>query len=99
MVVNVELDSVSATVGTVPAFPAYLSADDQSVADPTKKVSGIINATSGIYTKYTYEYVDLAGNVLTPGAAASNFVRYCEYPGQRLFKTVKFEVNGELIAV
>ena len=34
--------------------------------------------------------------VANPDAPISyrNFVRYCEYPGNRLFKQVKFEVNG-----
>lgn len=93
MVVNVTLAATSATAGTVPAFPAYIGADDQS-SSSTAKVSAKQNTTSGLYTKYTQEYVDLAGNVQTVGAAASNFVRYAEYPGQRLFSKVKFEVNG-----
>jgi hypothetical protein len=94
MVVNVQLDSVAASAGTVPDFPAFIGPDDHDVSDPAKKVSGKQSALTGIYTKYTHEYVDVAGNVLLPGATAVNFVRYCEYPGQRLFKAVKFEVNG-----
>lgn len=98
MVVNVTLASTSASAGTVPALPAYIGADDQS-ATSTAKVSAVENTISGVYTKYTHEYVDVAGTVQTVGAAAYNFVRYAEFPGQRLFKKVKFEVNGELIAV
>ncbi len=98
MVVNVNLAATSAVAGTVPAFPAHIGANDQS-SSSTAKISATQNTTSGVYTKYTMEYVDLAGNVQTVGAAASNFVRYCEYPGQRIFKKVKFEVNGEMIAV
>jgi hypothetical protein len=55
-----------------------------------------------------YRYVDLAGNAYTVGdkvwknvqsdvaddKAVRNFVRYAEYPGQRVFKKVKFDVNG-----
>lgn len=92
MAVNVALGATSATVGTVPALPEYVG-DAVSVTS-TKKISELENATSGVYTKYTHEYVDLAGNVLAVGAAARNFVRYAEFPGQRLFKKVKFEVNG-----
>lgn len=92
MVVNVTLAATSATAGTVPSFPAYVGPQDQS-SSSTQKVSAVQNTTSGVYTKYTMEYVDIAGNVQTVGAAASNFVRYAEYPGQRLFKQVKFEVN------
>jgi len=93
MVVNVTLAATSATAGTVPTFPAFIGAADQATT-ATSQVSGTNNATSGVYTRYIQEYVDIAGNVLTVGAAASNFVRYAEYPGQRLLKKVKFEVNG-----
>lgn len=93
MVVNAQLAATSAVAGTVPVFPAYVGASDQSVSS-TVKISATENTTSGVYTKYTMEYVNLAGTVQTVGAAASNFVRYAEYPGMRLFKKVKFEVNG-----
>ncbi|AMN83136.1 major capsid protein [Faustovirus] len=43
---------------------------------------------------YTQSYVNQQGTTQTVAAAATNFVRYCEYPGLRLFKRVKFEVNG-----
>jgi len=55
-----------------------------------------------------YNIVDAFGNLLVGGVSAStdsatqkfstipyrNFVRYCEYPGNRLFTQVKFDVNG-----
>ncbi len=93
MVVNCTLASTSATAGVIPALPAFIGGDDQ-VLTSTASVSAEENTTSGVYTKYTYEYVDIQGTVKTVGAAATNFVRYAEYPGQRLFKKVKFEVNG-----
>lgn len=93
MVVHTQLAATSATVGTVPALPAFIGGDDQ-VLTTTASVSAEENTTDGIYTKYTYQYVNLQGTVQTVGAAASNFVRYAEYPGQRLFRKVKFEVNG-----
>jgi hypothetical protein len=93
MVVNTTLAQTSASVGTVPALPAFVVGTDQ-VLTGTASVSGEENTTTGVYTKYTHQYVDIQGNVLTVGAPASNFVRYAEYAGQRLFKKVKFEVNG-----
>lgn len=93
MVVATNLAPVGATTGTVPAFPAAVGADDV-VLTSTASVSADENETDGIYTKYTHQYVDIQGNVLAVGAAATNFVRYAEFPGQRLFKKVKFEVNG-----
>ncbi len=98
MVINTTLGSTSATAGVVPAFPAYVAASDQ-VVSATEKSSALENATTGVYLKYIHEYVDIQGTVQSVGAAATNFVRYAEYPGQRLFKKVKFEVNGELIAI
>jgi hypothetical protein len=74
-----------------------VSATSTSVQDPA--FPGDNTKTLGVYTKYTHEYVDLQGNVLASGAPAQNFVRYAEFPGQRLFKKVKFDVNGEMIAV
>ncbi len=93
MVVNVQLAATAATVGTVPALPAYIGNVNQ-VTTSTTSTSGINNTTSGVYTQYQYSYVDNVGNVLTVGAPASNYVRYAEFPGQRLFRQVKFEVNG-----
>ena len=93
MVVNVTLDQTQATVGTVPAFPAYIGADNQAVT-ATSKVSAVAQAAGPVprvYTKFTHEYVNAAGVVQTVGAAAQNFVRYAEYPGQRLFRKVKFD--------
>jgi len=93
MVINISLAATSATAGTVPAFPAFVGTNDQVLLS-TSSVSAVTNTTTGVYTKYTHEYVDIQGNVQTVGAAASNYVRYAEYPGERLFKRVKFEVNG-----
>jgi hypothetical protein len=41
-----------------------------------------------------YTLVDIAGNNIGDGVSYSNLVRYCEYPGNRLFRLVKFDVNG-----
>jgi hypothetical protein len=44
----------------------------------------------------SYSLVDAFGNPVPDGTAASwrNLVRYCEYPGERLYQNVKFDVNG-----
>ena len=41
-----------------------------------------------------YNYVTAFGNKVAPGTQYRNLVRYCEFPGTRLFGTVKFDVNG-----
>lgn len=98
MVVNATLEATSATQGVVPALPAFIGVADQSVT-ATESVSGTENTVAGIYTQYTHQYTDLAGEVLSVGAAAANFVRYAEYPGERLFRRVKFEVYIPLASV
>jgi hypothetical protein len=90
MVAHVVLDTVSASAGVCPAYPADIGTTPFAAGDSYSFVA----ATS--YTRYTYKYETLNGvAVATPGTTpATNFVRYCEFPGQRLFKKVKFEVNG-----
>jgi hypothetical protein len=43
-----------------------------------------------------YSLVDAFGAPVVPDTASSwrNLVRYCEYPGERLYQSVKFDVNG-----
>lgn len=49
-----------------------------------------------------YNIVDVNGQIIVAGVAAAptaqvnytNYVRYCEYPGNRLFSKVSFDVNG-----
>ena len=57
--------------------------------------------TSTVPAKF-YNIVDAFGNIVAPGGSAAaasagqvqNLVRYCEFPGNRLFNNVKFDVNG-----
>ncbi len=49
-----------------------------------------------------FNIVDICGNVVVPGGRDEvappvkyrNHVRYCEYPGNRIFNQVRFDVNG-----
>ena len=74
----------------------------QSGTSPT----GVFPLNGAAATTF-YNIVDAFGNIIVAGtgttaapagAAAAvsyrNFVRYCEYPGNRLFHLVKFDVNG-----
>lgn len=95
MAVHTVLAATSATVGTVPVFPQRpglaLVTDNLAV-----QVSETTNfpTTAASYTRFTQEYVNSNGTVVNVGSAASNFVRYCEYPGERIFSSVKFDVNS-----
>lgn len=99
MVVNITLAQTSAVGGVVPALPSvYIGPNDQ-VATSTQLTSGHTNwngsaTDANSYTLYVQDYADIQGNQLTPAAASPAYVRYAEYPGERLFKNVKFEVNG-----
>ena len=86
MVCRVRLSSFSANSQQTPlqgtsAFPANIT----TAPNPT-----------------SYNIVDAFGNVLVSSqnyglpysVTYQNFVRYCEFPGNRLFRWVKFDVNG-----
>jgi hypothetical protein len=52
-------------------------------------------------TSLFYNLVDPFGNIVVAGdvdpnpqVTYRNFVRYCEFPGNRLYRNVKFDVNG-----
>jgi hypothetical protein len=94
MVARIQLGAVACTASTIPVFPAPITLNAGPNSTATTQVSHTDGAATHTYTEYRQEYVNAAGTVLTPGAAASNYVRYCEYPGEMLFKEVKFEING-----
>jgi hypothetical protein len=95
MTVNTVLASTQATLGTVPAFPPIpAGATLVGPASTAQQVSYIDSPGTGIWTQYTQTYVQADGTVLNVGAPFRNNVRYCEYPGQRFFTKVQFEVNG-----
>ena len=59
------------------------------------------NGYNAIYGYLEYNWVDPFGTIIpmnsqtnNPIRAISNYVRYCEYPGQFLFANVAFDVNG-----
>lgn len=84
--------TIAQSVGT-PANPAVFPANGTNP-------DGTANAAA------FYNVVDACGNILVQGLAQNdeafplapvnyrNFVHYAEYPGNRLFNLVKFDVNG-----
>ena len=98
MVVRTRLGGFSGNVGYTPL---------QSLGTPSAPAVFPLDGTSATgvtvgYENYHYNIVDGTGTVIVAGSddtAADpvlyrNFVRYCEYPGDRLFNLVKFDVNG-----
>ncbi len=100
MVVHVTLGPVACTPSVVPSFPPYIGAIDQATAAAVQTSGTSVPGAAGppmvpgTYTLYTQEYVNARGDVLAVGAPVANYTRYCEYPGEMLFKEVKFDVNG-----
>lgn len=52
-----------------------------------------LTQTAGVAAA-NYTLVDAFGNPVQAGGQFANLVRYCEYPGERLYQSVKFDVNG-----
>lgn len=75
----------------VPGFPQD-NFDWDNVTDMTGGGSADPDAVAAV----RYDLVDAFGNVVNrqTGNTFRNLVRYCEYPGERLYQSVKFDVNG-----
>jgi hypothetical protein len=96
MVGRTRLSSFQANVGQTPL---------QSAGTPTNLAAFPQNghlANGDVQANTWYNVCDSFGNVLVTGTAGQpnaqinyrNFVRYCEFPGNRLYQGVKFDVNG-----
>lgn len=87
MVCRTRLSAVQAIAASVPARV------DGSTAVPSIYPNNGLDNDGTINVNLSYVLVDINGNeVQSP--TYRNLVRYCEYPGNRLFKLVKFDVNG-----
>ena len=92
MVCRVRLSQATAVTSTAPSNSdrvphASCSATNKAVwPEDGYNEDGTVNANA------TYSIVDVNGNPVT--GSYRNLVRYCEYPGNRLFKLTKFDVNG-----
>jgi hypothetical protein len=98
MVCNVRLSTVKANTQKTPLQGGSTGLNKVlSASNPFPD-----NTNSGTLST-SYNLVDAFGNVIvsksiysaTPYSVNySNLVRYCEFPGNRLFRSVKFDVNG-----
>jgi hypothetical protein len=87
MVCRVRLGAVQAVSATVP------TPIDGTTSAPSIYPTDGHNEDGTTNTNVSYSLVDVNGNAVTD-STYRNLVRYCEYPGNRLFKLVKFDVNG-----
>jgi hypothetical protein len=88
MVCRTRLSQFRAVAGTTPIQVSGSPGSPSSFPADGENADGTASADS------QYRIVDSAGNAVAGGAVYANYVRYCEYPGNRLFKLVKFDVNG-----
>lgn len=87
MVCRVRLGAVQAVTATLPT-----PVNGTPAAHSVYPLNGY-NADGTVNGNMEYSLVDINGNLVT-SPTYRNLVRYCEYPGNKLFKLVKFDVNG-----
>jgi hypothetical protein len=100
MVCRTRLSQFTGNAGKTP------SQTTGSVNNPSVFPANGTNADGTAAANKFYNIVDSNGNVIVSGHTGTqqdpfaapvnyrNFVRYCEFPGHRLFNSVKFDVNG-----
>jgi len=102
MVLNMTLSSSSCVAGTLPALPD----DPADIAAAVNQVNGSATLIDGsvlsqidpaakVVRNFEYlGYMRYDGKVLNAGESLSDAVYYCEFPGERVFKKISIEVNG-----
>ena len=102
MGLNLNLSKASAAAGVLPALPAdsavITAANNQVNATITLldgSVQEAIDADAEVLRQFDYlGYIKHDGKVLNAGESVADNVHYCDFPGERMVKAVKFEVNG-----
>lgn len=96
MVFRVSLTDISTTTGVVPALPGVIGVTGTTY--PTAGVTASFSpVTATRIIRYLQRFETFDGQVILPGAAAQNYVRFCEYPGVRLFSETRFEVASAVL--
>lgn len=96
MVFRVSLTDISTTAGVVPALPAQIGTT--ATTYPTANVSASYSAlTATRIIRYLQRFETFNATIVAPGDAAQNYVRFCEYPGVRLFSETRFEVAAAVL--
>lgn len=90
MVCRIRLSAVQSIASSVPVPVDGTPAAPSIYPNNNTNPDGTAAPTG---TTITYSLVDNVGNPIT-ASTYRNLVRYAEYPGNRLFKLVKFDVNG-----
>jgi hypothetical protein len=102
MALNINLSSASAASGVLPAVPADtdpIAAANNQVDNTMTLLDGsvlhAIDSDAKVVREFEYlGYFRPDGKLLNAGESVADNVYYCDFPGERMIKTVKFEVNG-----
>lgn len=104
MAFRAKISRVTTTTGYVPAVPTAIGEVTSETATGTISYRETGTAATSPLYKFTQKFVDFSGKTLnattgtgsgiTYGDPVQNYVRYCEYPGVRLFPITRFEVSS-----
>ncbi len=102
MALNINLSKASAAAGTLGALPddsdVIVNQNNQVDATITLldgSVQHAIDASAEVLRQFEYlGYIKHDGKLLNAQESVADNVYYCDFPGERMVKTVKFEVNG-----
>lgn len=102
MALNISLSTASAAAGVLPAVPAdtaVIAAANNQVDNTMTLLDGTVLHTIDPEAKVVRQFDYLGyfrpdGKLLNAGESVADNVFYCDFPGERMIKTVKFEVNG-----
>ncbi len=102
MVLNITLSASSCVAGALPALPA----DPADIVAAINQVNGTATLIDGtvlnqidpaaqIVRNFEYlGYMRYDGKVLEAQESVQDAVYYCDFPGERMFKKISIEVNG-----
>jgi len=102
MALNISLSTASAAAGVLPAVPAdtaVIAAANNQVDSTITLLDGTVLHAIDADAKVVRQFDFLGmfgpdGKLKNAGESAADHVFYCDFPGERMIKTVKFEVNG-----
>lgn len=102
MALNVSLSTASCAAGILPAVPAdsavIAAANNQVNASITLldgSVQSAIDPSAQVLRQFDYlGYIKNDGKLMNAAESVADNVYYSDFPGERMVKTVKFEVNG-----
>lgn len=92
MVCRTRLSQATAIAATAPTVGERVPHINATAAIPAIWTEDGYNEDGTVNAGAVYSVVDANDNAVT--GTYRNLVRYCEYPGNRLFRLVKFDVNG-----